>query len=232
MLLSSSTSTEPSDRSSRRFRCSVALLACLSIPTVATAARYNCPVGFRSSDNTTWDYTLPKNWRPSNDAPQGHIKLVENVHFTPKVEMLVRGGTGADPKNDILYTLRRFPNHPRALWALSRYTRDPHWKRNAPDGLAECHFQRALKFTPGYSVNYMIYGMHKHAEGQLGQALPLYRKAAERGLDSAEFHYNFALLLFDLKEYDEAKLHAEAAYSKGSELPGLKRKLRSVGHWP
>src|SRR5262245_56299958 len=44
------------------------------------------------------------------------IRLVENAHFTPDVEMLNRGKSST-VGGDLAYTLRVFPNHPRALKA-------------------------------------------------------------------------------------------------------------------
>src|SRR4051812_2402613 len=45
--------------------------------------------------------------------------IVERTHFTSETEQLKAGsGTGV-PAQDIGYTLRVFPNHPRALLAMS-----------------------------------------------------------------------------------------------------------------
>ena len=47
-------------------------------------------------------------------ATKDKLKLVESYHFTPKVESLI-GGQSGTLGADIDYTLRAFPNHPRAL---------------------------------------------------------------------------------------------------------------------
>src|SRR6266513_2811729 len=52
-------------------------------------------------------------------ATQAQKVLVESNHFTRPVETLQSGLTGT-PGHDIGYTLRAFPNHPRALLAMVR----------------------------------------------------------------------------------------------------------------
>lgn len=198
----------------------------------------------------TWDYTDPGNWVPTGDAPQTRIKLVENVHFTPKVEQLIRGHTEEDPLGDISYTLTRFPNHTRALWALSRYWRmtgtEKSW-RNYGDPIkrsslimaevrgwpptAECAFDRAIRFKPNDSAVRMVFGMHLHVTGKQTEALEQYKEAERLGLNSTEFRYNRGLLHFDMGNFDAARKDAQAAYAKGYPLPGLKDKLKGVGQW-
>lgn len=174
------------------------------------------------TDYRTWDF--------SKGIPQ------DDNHFTPQVEQLI-GGTTSTLIGDIDFTLRYWPNHHRALWAVSRYERQNNgslpnahmlrgWRRSA-----DCYFDRAMRFTPDDGTVRMLYGMHLHLSGHPRRALPHFEKAAELGEQSAEFHYNFGLLLFDLRKYSTAKEHAEQAYSMGYPLPGLRNKLQRVGHW-
>ncbi len=182
--------------------------------------------------HTSWDYTDPKNWRPSGDAPQTRIRLVENVHFTSKIENLVRGVTAVNPVGDITYTLNRFPNHPRALWALSRASRHPQWHTKTSPAKLLCYFDKALHLHPKDTAVLMVYGMHLHITGKLDDAEQKYRLADELGMSSSEFHYNYGLLLFDQGELDLAKTQARLAYEQGYPLPGLRRKLSDAGRWP
>ena len=62
-------------------------------------------------------------------------------------------------------------------------------------------------------------------------ALEQYSAAEKLAPHSAELHYNFGLLYFDLKNYKEAVAQARQAYAKGFPLPGLKRKLQNIGAW-
>ncbi|MBK8750852.1 MAG: hypothetical protein IPL99_04020 [Candidatus Competibacteraceae bacterium] len=44
--------------------------------------------------------------------------------------------------------------------------------------------------------------------------------------------FGMGLLYFDLKQYGLAKQYAQKAYQLGYPLPGLRKKLASVGQWP
>ncbi|MCG5512089.1 tetratricopeptide repeat protein [Ectothiorhodospira shaposhnikovii] len=166
----------------------------------------------------------------SKGIPQG------DNHFTPEIERLERGRTSI-LLGDIDYTLRSWPNHHRALWAVSRYERLNNGRLPNADQLrgwrrsADCYFDRAMRFTPDDGTVRMLYGMHLHLSGHPRRALPHFEKAAELGEDSAEFHYNFGLLLFDLRDYRAAREQAEKAYSLGHPLPGLRNRLQRAGHW-
>lgn len=179
-----------------------------------------------------WDYTDPANWRPSGDAPQTRIKLVENVHFTQKVENLASGHTGARPAGDIEYTLQRFPNHLRALWALSRASRHPNWGKYTSSSRVRCFFERALTFKRDDPGVWMVYGMHLHKEAKYDEAEEKYREAGRLGLNSSDYHYNFGLLLAAKDNFREAAEQARIAYKMGYPLPGLRNKLSAAGYWP
>jgi tetratricopeptide (TPR) repeat protein len=164
------------------------------------------------------------------------LPVVENAHFTPEVETFVGhdkcGGNGCMVANDIDYTLRAFPNHHRALLAMSRYhlrgldeTKRP--MRYTP----ECYFDRALRFKSTDSTVHMIYGYYLSKSGKPQEALQRYARALELSPDSAEAHYNVGLLYTDRKEYAQAREHAKRAYELGFPLPGLRRKLERAGEW-
>ena len=75
--------------------------------------------------------------------------VVERRHFTSRVEHLVQGQTVTHPGGDIEYTLRAFPNHPRALFAMVRLGEKEN--RDKPIGspyTISCWFDRAIRFTP------------------------------------------------------------------------------------
>jgi len=100
------------------------------------------------------------------------------------------------------------------------------WQRSA-DG----YFDRAMRFTPDDSTVYMLYGMHLHLSGKPRQALQHFQKAEQLGENSAEFHYNYGLLLVDLEQYSTALRHAQRAYSMDHPLSGLRNRLQNAGHW-
>jgi tetratricopeptide (TPR) repeat protein len=62
------------------------------------------------------------------------------------------------------------------------------------------------------------------------------REALERGNQvlggaSAEIHYNLGLICIELGDMPAAVEHAQRAYELNYPLPGLREKLRRLGHW-
>jgi len=181
-----------------------------------------------------WDYTDPVNQQPNAAATQGYLKLVEGAHFTPEVEKLIRGKTGVKPLGDIAYTLYRFPNHHRALWAMSRLQRKSGGKLPTKPGASpqsryvECYFRKAIMFKPDDPVVYMLYGMHLHLSGDLTEAEKQYKIAETYDPSNSELLYNMGLLFFDMEDYKRAQAYAKRAYDLGYPLPGLARKLKNI----
>lgn len=164
--------------------------------------------------------------------------LVEGAHFFPNVEYL-REKTRHPahkyiviPGKEIDYTLRAFPNHPRALLSLSRLEFLKNTDR--PPGIVvpvECYFLAAVKFRPDDAIVRVVYGVHLTKKGRLDEAVTHFDKAKELGGESASLYYNLGLAYFELKRYPEALEAALQAYALGAQFPGLKTKLQSVGEW-
>lgn len=155
---------------------------------------------------------------------------VETHHFQPDVQQLNENvHLNATIQDNLDYTLRAFPNHHRALYALMRYQ----WRKKSTMGYppAECYLQRAIAFAPDDGTVKHLYGLFLHKEGHLHEALEQYKAALELQPRSNELHYNVGLLYFDLKQYDEAMHHAAIAYRLGYPLPGLRDMLKDAGHW-
>ncbi len=164
-------------------------------------------------------------------APLERRKIVEDYHFTPQVEHLRKGASNAVIGKDISYTLRAFPNHPRALNAMANLSRRE--KNIQPKGsefTLDCWFQRALAFAPDDPNVRGVYGVQLLKDDKPKEALNQFRKAEEHGT-SGNLYYNMGLAYFDLKDYDKARDYAKKAYSRGFNLPGLKNKLQKVGEW-
>lgn len=171
--------------------------------------------------------------------------LVEMAHFTPSVENLIKGNTGAII-GDIDYTLRAFPNHPRALYSISRYERQQIAKSRSQGKIytpplnegrgwpssAECYFDRAIRWRPNDPNVRLIYGIHLHLMGKLDEALRQYQFSERIQPNSSDLNYNMGLLYFDFKQYSLAKQYAKRAYELRYPLPGLRRKLAGIGQWP
>jgi tetratricopeptide (TPR) repeat protein len=166
------------------------------------------------------------------------ILLVEGAHFFPNVENLRDGtphpnrGYPIVPGGEIDYTLRAFPNHHRALMALSRLSiRD---KTERPKGVkanVDCYFKAAMDFREDDSYVYLLYGIHLSKKGRISEALEYFDKAKSLGDDSANLHYNLGLAYFQAKRFEESLMAAHKAYKAGFPLDGLKRMLIRAGKW-
>ena len=78
--------------------------------------------------------------------------------------------------SDIDYTLRAFPNLPKALFAMSEYQRivDIKTRKQRNYYSAECYFKRAIEFAPDDSAVYLVYGIHYHKRKNYKKALEQY----------------------------------------------------------
>ena len=193
-----------------------------------------------------FDYRVPKN----------RIKFlprVEDAHFTGVTYKLAQAGAdyelyrklfkfgphaGGSKKNtqipaDLDYTLRAFPNHPKALYAMSEYQR----KRGKPVGrsynemsfrVSDCYYQRARNFVADDYMVYMLYGIQLFKENKYNESLIEYDKAEKLSLDNPELVYNKGLLLFAMKQYEKAKKYAIRAEGLGYPLDGLQKKLDAI----
>ncbi len=158
--------------------------------------------------------------------------LVDGAHFTPNVERLIRGKTSTTPGPDISYTLRAYPNHPRALHSMMNLSFATRTEK--PEGSTysvECWFDRAERFTPDDGTVQMLFGIYVLRKGNPGGAIAKFKRAQELSGESANLHYNLGLAYFDLRDYDNALDHARSAYRLGFPLPGLRNKLQEVGKW-
>lgn len=160
------------------------------------------------------------------------LKLVEGAHFTPGVETLTQGATGHFG-GDIDYTLRAYPNHYRALAAMSRLSFKE--KRSRPNGArftVECYFERAIRWRPEDASVRLVWGIHLLKAGNKKDGISQLEKAIALGIDSGNAHYNLGLALFEVGEYSRSARHAIRASQLNFTLPGLKEKLRKAGKWP
>jgi len=164
-------------------------------------------------------------------VPPGSLNLVEAGHFTPDVERLIRGQSGYLGA-DIDYTLRAIPNHPRAIVSMANLSFKE--KKDPPRGsryTVNCWFDRAIRLAPDDPKVRSAFGYYLSRKGELKKALEQLRLALEMGQDDGNTHYNLGLVLFNLKEYDEALIQAKEAESRGFPLQGLKNKLKALNKW-
>lgn len=208
-----------------------ALIGPISHQTVAQGLPPSC--GTLSQSWGPFDYRPERYiWEPTYRSHKALLAIVENAHFTHEVENLFRGKTGALPGGDLSYTLGVFPNHHRALIAISNLglkLKVP----QAPESRysIECYFYRAMAFRPDDHVVRMI---HANYLAQLGNTT-----AAEAEIDAVAATdpenpftlRNIALLYFDIKNYDKSLKFAHQAAATGLNIDSVKSKLQQVGQW-
>jgi len=158
--------------------------------------------------------------------------LVEQFHFTPRVEALIGGESSAKIGSDIDYTLRAFPNHPRALYAMTRYGQLHPGTSRVPGALfpIECYFDRALRFVPDDAQVHALYAdylIKKKRDEDARKQL----KAAEKFELTPQIEYNLALAWSALGENEKALVLAKRAYAGGVQFPALREQLVRAGVW-
>ena len=159
------------------------------------------------------------------------LAVVEQFHFTPAVEGLLRGASGP-LGGDIGYTLDRFPNHHRALAAMMKLAlRDKNRKPHGARYTIDCYFERATRFRPNDARVRTLFGSYLLAVGQPDAAVEQLEQAATLEPSNPTAHYNLGLLYVQKKQYDKARASARKAYEMGFPLPGLKNKLVAAGQW-
>lgn len=159
-------------------------------------------------------------------------KVVEDYHFTPRVESLVSGTTGS-LGGDIDYTLRAFPNHHRAL--ISMMNLGVRMKTPTPPGAqfsVDCYFWRALQFRPDDTIVRTIYAKHLASSGRKPEAIRQLETVVLGTRESAFSQYNAGLVYFEMGEFDRALLQAHRALSLGFDRQGgLRQQLQAAGKW-
>jgi tetratricopeptide (TPR) repeat protein len=199
----------------------------LALPIAALAAQAAAQVTAAVCGDLRNGYG-PYDYRSAHESQR---TLVERPHFSPNVEALLRGNSGS-LGGEIDYTLRAFPNHPRALNAVMRYGEK--MKSPQPRDLrfpVECYFERALRFRPDDHIVRMLFAQFLQRNKRGSEAAAQLALVAEKAGDNAFTHYNLGLLYLDLERPDEALAHAHEAYARGFERPELRQRLQSAGKW-
>lgn len=158
-------------------------------------------------------------------------KIVEDYHFTPRVESLI-GGISGSLGAEIDYTLRAFPNHHRALIAMMKLGAKV--KNPMPQGAqftVECYFKRALLFRPDDTIARMIYAKYLAGSGRKPESIAQLDYAGRFAPNDGFTQYNAGLIYFEMGEFDKALQQAHRALELGFEWPGLKQQLQTAGKW-
>jgi len=167
-------------------------------------------------------------------ASSHRITIVTGAHFTPDVARLKKSKTGSIV-GDIDYTLRALPNYHPALYSLIQlYFQDPkrykRWYRSKKVPPPECYLKRAIRYKSSEYETYSLYGFYLHKRKKYKLAEKQYLEGFKKNRRSTEARYNYALMLIELKRYEDARKQAKLAYKYGYPLQGLKRKLKKLGY--
>lgn len=169
---------------------------------------------------------------PTYRSHKALLFVVENIHFTPPTEALIRGKTSREPGPDISYTLHAFPNHHRALMSMAALSQKE--KTTKPFGSpynVECWFSRAIVFRPDDNVVRLIYASFLVKAKRNDEAEHQLSVAVSRADDNAFTYNNIGMVYFDMKNYEKAQMYAHKAIRLGLGIPTLKDQLNSVGKW-
>lgn len=203
----------------------LALCLCLTFLTGTARAVEDAEGGCGDLANPVYG---PFDYRRANRQQRD---LVEHAHFTRGVETLTRTKTGAFGW-DIGYTLRAFPNHPRALLTMQRLVASQ--KRNpATDAIytIECYYERALRFQPDDHVIRLLYANFLIVGDKGDEAVKQLDYVSVEAADNPFTQFNVGMLYFDLKNYDRALEQAHKAAALGFNRPDLRDRLSKVGRW-
>lgn len=203
-----------------------AALACAS-PTVSAQGKAAGTHGLDCGDVFLakigpWDYRT---------STQERRNLVELYHFTAAVETLKSGVSGT-LGSDIDYTLRAFPNHPRALTAIVRLAQRD--RKPMPTGAgytAECYLERATQFAPDDMAVRQIRGVFYAQAKRYDEAVADLQAVVDQQPNNASAHYNLGLALIEKRDFEGARAAAKRAAELGYPLEGLKKRLQAAGQW-
>lgn len=176
-----------------------------------------------------FDYTNVEHLTARNGF---QIRDVERNHFTPDVEAGIRGVSSRHAAAAIDYTLRAWPNHHRALLAITRIALRA--KTERPVGsryTIDCWFDRAQRNAPHDGMVAAIFSTYLAKRGRKQEALEQAAIASELSPDSRNVHYNVSVAYLELKEYAKAKEHALRAEELGHPHSGVKKQLQKIGKW-
>lgn len=223
----------------KRIALSVAIaifLAAGSVPPSATAADYGQfgPFDFYDTrGNGAYPYTV-----------------VERHHLGPKTELMLRRGDNCGYWSDLDYTLRAFPNHPKALKMMADFLKT---HVSCDSGRAasqsvldlaaeieagrwqgrtmEYYFETGIKFRPQYTETRVLYARALSDIGNRDQAVKVLEEALKLDPQSSSAHYELGTIQLAKGDKQSALAHARKAYQLGKPPAALRDQLVAAGIW-
>ncbi len=175
---------------------------------------------------------IPMHYGPYDYVTEhGRLVIVENAHFTPKVEALIAGESGY-LGNDLTYTLEASPNHHRALAAVTRLGQRT--RSEQPPHLGntiECYFDRAIRFRPRDTVVRGLYAVYLQQRSRIPEAIQQLDIASSLAEDNGMSHFNIGLVYLEVGAHEAALREAHLAAQLGYDNPVLEDKLKALNRW-
>lgn len=207
------------------------LVLCLTLGCAVAQAQMRAQRGAENPNNPCGmiytDHYGPYDFRTQKPS----IKVVEDFHFTAKVEGLLSGQSGYIG-GDLNYTLRASPNHARALIAVTRWAEKS--KADQTRGMdfpVECYFDRAMRFAPDDPVVRALYARFLHQRKRTAEGVTQLDRAVPLAGDNALSHYNLGLIYLELGDHAKALERAHEALRLGYPRTELADELKRQGHW-
>ncbi len=171
----------------------------------------------------------------------GQQTFIHLHHFCASIHFLNRARVEPDPqkrqfdleraRSDAMYTyIRADPQcmvYPAIAVTLAQV-----WVETGKPDEAEQFLQKSIQAQPRRPEPYLMLALLRRKAHKLAEARDILRQADEAtDRRSVDIQYNLGLISAELGDFDDAVANAKKAYAKGYPLPGLKEKLRKVGHW-
>jgi tetratricopeptide (TPR) repeat protein len=195
-------------------------------------------------------------YRPPSQPPAA-IALVERAHlgYVVAEQLLKKDYCGYYLNLD--YTLRAFPNHPKALPMMAKFleshtTCPPSRKTEVTTAAAAIalesgtwqerdmtyYFETAIHFMaedtriiPKHAETHALYGDWLRKSGDSGKAQKQYETALALKPGFADAYYGLGLMYLDQNNTAKAAEYAKKAYSTGKPPPELRDRLVASGVW-
>jgi tetratricopeptide (TPR) repeat protein len=191
------------------------------LTAAAAAAHAQNPCGPLENHYGPYDYRSQKE----------QLRIVEKFHFTPPVELLLRGES-THIGGDLAYTLATSPNHHRALVATTRLgeklktTKIDHMPYSI-----ECYYERAIRFQAEDTIVRNLYAQFLGKKGRTDDAIKQLEVVTGLAGDNGFTHYNVGLVYLELGQPERALQSAWKAQELGFMRPELKDLLVKAGQW-
>lgn len=199
-------------------------LALLGAPVAAQGFKEPCA---RSDTFARPAVNGPFDYRNQRSA----LQMVENNHYIPQIENLVRGKTGT-LASEHSFVLHGFPNHHRALASLARYgLREKSATPGNLDYTVDCYFERALVFRPDDYIVRMLFADYLTRTNRIPEAAAQLDYVRNTVDDNPMTHYNIGLLYFQMGRYTEALAQEHRAAALGMPRTDLRDRLKAQGKW-